>query len=153
MYWGEKTTETATNYVHKDTSWFLLLVSAYQNKLESGSPGCWSLFNYCQLFFEQISPPQSIKIFLPFPVAKMLHILIFSIGLFHLTSKNYCSTRYRHGLKKAVCNQRITVWTASELSKASSSKDASISSYLLKKEVFYLYIKILFFACSLQVSD
>lgn len=80
----------------------------------------------------------------------MLHILIFSIGLFPLTSKNYCSTRYRHGLKKAVCNQRITVWTASELSKASSSKDVSISSYLLKKEVFYLNIKILFFACSLQ---
>lgn len=95
-------------------------------------------------FLEQISPSQSVKIFLHFPVAKMLQILIFSIGLFHLTSKNYCSTMYRHGLKKAVCNQRITVWNASELSKASSSKGMSISSYLLKKQIFHLYIKILF---------
>lgn len=39
-------------------------------------------------FLEQISLSQSIKIFLPFPVTKMLHILIFSAGLFHLTSKS-----------------------------------------------------------------
>jgi len=46
------------------------------------------LFLAAANFFEQISLSQSIKIFLPFPVAKMLHILIFSAGLFHLTSKN-----------------------------------------------------------------
>lgn len=46
------------------------------------------LFLTAANFFEQISLSQSIKIFLPFPVTKTLHILIFSAGLLHLTSKN-----------------------------------------------------------------
>lgn len=58
--------------------------------------GCGFLFNCCQFLFlfiylfvfEQISLSQSIKIFLSFPVTKLLRILIFSAGLFHLTSKN-----------------------------------------------------------------
>lgn len=73
--------------------------------MESGSPGenggggcsepfgkykylAIDLFLTAANFFEQILLSQSIKIFLPFPVTKMLHILIFSARLFHLTSKN-----------------------------------------------------------------
>lgn len=57
MYWGEKTTETTTNYVHKDTSWFLLLVSAYQNKVESGSPAVDLFLTTANFFLSRFHHP------------------------------------------------------------------------------------------------